>query len=390
MRSTWLVLGLILLVGGVAYVKLMGDSDGDGTAATDGGKASAPAVRGGATSLRRDQGIAAPGADEASAIDAGTTDLAEQEKQAAVILKEIAAAHEARDRARYDAALRKLKDEAWEAPSARRFAVKLGWGALKDAYRREGTARVTRLDQARRLLSRGVYLEDAFAANGQPTEDRAKLITAIEKANVEVMGYGRRMGGGLEGVTTPYEVPVGLVPVQIVSRRKLRYGHNALLYWNHAGNLDPKRLRAGEVLLLPEEAVSLHVFLDRRLLAVFVGDWFVKEFSVGVGRPDKPTPTGSFAIGEKSRNPPWWGPNGYVPALDEKNELGSVWIPFGGPTLPMGAGFGIHGTNKPSTVGTACSNGCVRLHNEQAKELFWWVRRASAGGEATKVFIKKR
>ena len=37
----------------------------------------------------------------------------------------------------------------------------------------------------------------------------------------------------------------GVRPVVIVSREKLPYGHNAILYWNHAGNLDPRRLRAG-------------------------------------------------------------------------------------------------------------------------------------------------
>ena len=204
------------------------------------------------------------------------------------------------------------------------------------------------------------------------------------------MGYARRPEGGLPGVTRPFEVPPGWVPVQIVSREKLPYGHNALLYWNHAGNLDPRRLRAGEVLLLPEEPLSVRVFLDRHLLGLFLGDWFVKEFRVGVGRADKPTPLGEFEVGPKQENPDWWGPNGLVRALDPKNELGSAWIPFSGPTLPIAAGFGIHGTNRPATVGTHCSNGCVRLANEEATEMFWWVRTGSAGGPATPVVIRRR
>jgi len=380
MRPTWLVLGLIVIIGSVAYLKLKAQAEDEPGAAP--GEA---AVASRTPGLERTAGEAPAPLEEAEASRA-----AELEQRAGAILEEIAQAHKARDRARYDQALAQLKAEAWEAPSARRFAVKLGWSVLEGAYAHEGVERVRRLDQARRLLSRGVYAPDAFAANGRPTAERAKLVAAIQKANVEVMGHAPRMGGGLEGVTRPFEVPPGWVPVRIVSRERLPYGHNALLYWNHAGNLDPRRLRAGEVLLLPLEPLSVHVFLDQHLIGLFLGDWFVKEFRVGVGRSDKPTPTGSFEVGPKQENPDWWGPNGFVPALDPKNELGSVWIPFSGPTLPLAAGFGIHGTNRPATVGTDCSNGCVRLTNADATEIFWWVRTGSAGGEATKVHVHRR
>ena len=135
----------------------------------------------------------------------------------------------------------------------------------------------------------------------------------------------------------------------------------------------------------------MQVFLDRHLLGLFLGDWFVKEFRVGVGRVDKPDAArATFAVGPKQENPDWWSPNGLVRALDPKNELGSAWIPFSGPTLPIAAGFGIHGTNRPATVGTHCSNGCVRLANEEATEMFWWVRTGSAGGPATPVLIRRR
>ena len=70
MRSTWLVLGLIVLVGGVAYFKLMGESDeGDG-AAQEGGSRTTTVLGGPGTSLRRDQGVVAP----ASGDDAARTD----------------------------------------------------------------------------------------------------------------------------------------------------------------------------------------------------------------------------------------------------------------------------------------------------------------------------
>ena len=55
----------------------------------------------------------------------------------------------------------------------------------------------------------------------------------------------------------------------------------------------------------------------------------------------------------------------------------------GGPTNPLGARalylyddngrdtyLRIHGTNAPSTIGTAVSNGCARLTNDHVKDLY--------------------
>ena len=33
-------------------------------------------------------------------------------------------------------------------------------------------------------------------------------------------------------------------------------------------------------------------------------------------------------------------------------------------------GYGIHGTNNPSSIGTAASLGCIRMHNHHVEELF--------------------
>jgi hypothetical protein len=36
--------------------------------------------------------------------------------------------------------------------------------------------------------------------------------------------------------------------------------------------------------------------------------------------------------------------------------------------------FGIHGTNKPRSIGHSASHGCIRLRNEDAEDLFERVR----------------
>ena len=78
-------------------------------------------------------------------------------------------------------------------------------------------------------------------------------------------------------------------------------------------------------------------------------------------------------MGKKQENPDWYpSGRGRVPAGDPKNELGSVWIHIHNEQHPTG--YGIHGTNHAETIGSACSEGCVRLVNEDASEVYWWVR----------------
>jgi lipoprotein-anchoring transpeptidase ErfK/SrfK len=141
--------------------------------------------------------------------------------------------------------------------------------------------------------------------------------------------------------------------------------------------------------LLPTEALHVEVSLERRRLALFIGDWFVKDWPAGVGRDDKPTPYGTFEVGKnRSRNPDWWSPDGFIPYGDPRNELGSMWIGIESDRVPEDAGIGLHGTNKAQSVGTRCSNGCVRLENDDALELYGWVRgKDSNGGEPTRIVI---
>lgn len=54
-----------------------------------------------------------------------------------------------------------------------------------------------------------------------------------------------------------------------------------------------------------------------------------------------------------------------VPYGDPGNPLGTRWIAWDGRQ-----GFGFHGTWSPETVGTAASDGCIRLRNEDVERLF--------------------
>jgi len=375
MRITWLVLGVVVAAGAVAFINT--DEDPVELPSASGEDPGARPV------LNRPAGVPVAASAHLSEADARA------EKHARALLTGMARAKAEGNRAKESTLAKRLRQEAWDAPSSRRWAYVRGHELLDSAGHLSGGARgakaIEQKDRARRLLSRVLYLPEMFKANGASTDERTKLIQTIQKLNRQVMHYEP----GVAGVTRPYLVPSGIVPVQIISRQKLSMGSNAILFWNQGPSLDPKRLRADQTLLLPLETLSLHVHLRLRRLGIFIGDWFVKEFRVGVGKEETPTPLGTFSVHSRERNPDWWQPGGKrIRYGDPRNELGSAWIAIVSDEWPVSAGYGIHGTNKPRTVGTRCSNGCVRLANPNATELYDWVRTASRGGKATEIVIQ--
>ena len=93
---------------------------------------------------------------------------------------------------------------------------------------------------------------------------------------------------------------------------------------------------------------------------------------MGLGQPGMETPTGLWVVklGGKLIAPTWVDPiTGKVyEAEDPDYPLGSRWIGLEG--IKGGAkgrtGFAIHGTKDPNQIGTASSQGCIRLHNGNA------------------------
>jgi len=91
---------------------------------------------------------------------------------------------------------------------------------------------------------------------------------------------------------------------------------------------------------------------------------FVKRYPVGTGKTDN-TPRGQFKIVSREKNPTWHRPGGApVPFGSKENLLGTRWLGIDC------AGFGIHGTWAPETIGKASSAGCIRMHNADVEELF--------------------
>jgi lipoprotein-anchoring transpeptidase ErfK/SrfK len=103
-------------------------------------------------------------------------------------------------------------------------------------------------------------------------------------------------------------------------------------------------------------------FPDRKL-ALLEGERVLKIYDVAVGKPSTPSPAGEFQIINHVANPTWYGPEKAV-GPGPNNPVGTRWMGL------SKIGYGIHGTNVPSSIGKAASHGCIRMRNRDVEELF--------------------
>ena len=100
-------------------------------------------------------------------------------------------------------------------------------------------------------------------------------------------------------------------------------------------------------------------------LRLYDNDKCIEMYPVGVGKIETKTPVGFYKVMEKIVNPTWTDPAdvSVVIPSGEDNPLGYRWIGIGG-------NYGIHGTNRPDSVGHYVSNGCVRMVEADVEKVF--------------------
>jgi lipoprotein-anchoring transpeptidase ErfK/SrfK len=108
------------------------------------------------------------------------------------------------------------------------------------------------------------------------------------------------------------------------------------------------------------------VSIADRKLAVVESDRVLKIFPTAVGAPVSPSPTGVYKIVNSIPDPTWYY-KGKIVGPGKANPLGTRWL---GLSIK---GYGIHGTNVPSSIGHNASHGCVRMRNQDVEELFGMV-----------------
>lgn len=133
-----------------------------------------------------------------------------------------------------------------------------------------------------------------------------------------------------------------------------------------AANQLSQYLQPDQVLRIPTDPAHAEVYIGSRWVLYLHGEEVLAAWPCAVGRAGHETPPGKYRAGVKQEKPSWMR-KGFdpVPYGDPANPLGTRWIAWDGRE-----GFGFHGTWEPETVGTAASDGCVRMHNEAVERLF--------------------
>jgi hypothetical protein len=113
-------------------------------------------------------------------------------------------------------------------------------------------------------------------------------------------------------------------------------------------------MEAGHLLTSGRDLILIE--LKQCKLTYFRDGVIFKTYTVAVGKRSTPSPVGEWKVIHKGGN---WG-----------GGFGTRWI---GLNVPWGI-YGIHGTDKPQSIGYASSHGCIRMNNRNVNELYNLVR----------------
>lgn len=129
----------------------------------------------------------------------------------------------------------------------------------------------------------------------------------------------------------------------------------SMLGFEYMDERDLAAIESKQPIGAPTGKVSMVVKIQSRELEVYDDNELYKKYRVAVGKSKTPTPIGEWNVVWKDYD---WGTG-----------FGTRWM---GLNVPWGT-YGIHGTNKPWSIGQFASHGCIRMRNKDVEELFEWV-----------------
>ncbi len=96
----------------------------------------------------------------------------------------------------------------------------------------------------------------------------------------------------------------------------------------------------------------IHIDLSYKTLTLYQGVETLKRYTIASGAYDTPSPIGQYRVSHRFAG-----------------ELGGFGTRFLGLNVPWGK-FGIHGTNKPGSIGSNASHGCIRMFIKDSEALY--------------------
>lgn len=139
--------------------------------------------------------------------------------------------------------------------------------------------------------------------------------------------------------------------------------------------------------IIPERLTDgILINLPQRMLYHFQAGKLMVHYPVGLGRPNWPTPMGSFNVLNILENKTWYLPKSIQEEMRREGKIVLTQVPPG-PENPLGKHWiglslpeiGIHGTIAPASIYRFLSHGCIRLHPDDVAALFQQVRKNLAG-----------
>jgi len=215
------------------------------------------------------------------------------------------------------------------------------------------------LQDIQTLEERGKYLDAQIAYEQilknetlQP-EKRSKIQESYESLNLKYLFSRFEMpesetyvvvaGDSLYNIAKKYDTTVELI--------------------KRSNSLSKDTIYPGMKLKVITGKFSIRVDKSDNMLWLYLNGKMIKRYRVATGR-NNGTPIGEFTIVNKLPNPTWFNAGAVVPPESADNILGTRWMGFDY------AGYGIHGTTIPESIGSQATAGCIRMRNEEVEELY--------------------
>ncbi|HKE02059.1 MAG TPA: L,D-transpeptidase, partial [Planctomycetota bacterium] len=242
-------------------------------------------------------------------------------------------------------------------------------------------------------------LADDASAKGELPEEARQLTAALEQAlassGAEGMARADQILTRLRAVNdrlwfqptstfrSTLEAPAPLSKVAgMLAKREppARVGIGFLARMNRIS--DPDRVPGHRKLRVPVDSLRIVVRRASYSLVLYLGEFAVDAFPIGIGKSETPTPPGDYAIEE-------------VQHLDKFERAATAWrrpedgavFYYGDANYPFGRRFlrfafpfehyGIHGTDRDDAIGAAVSHGCVRMRNADVEALASYLESAA-------------
>jgi L,D-transpeptidase ErfK/SrfK len=196
-------------------------------------------------------------------------------------------------------------------------------------------------------------------------------------------------GRALVGSVFGYRVQAG----DTLTRIGARFGADVALLLRENGLQENRPLKIGQVLRIDNRHIvptsleeGIVINLPQRMLFRMRGGKLDKAYPVGVGKPDWPTDMGDFTIVSRQEGKTWFVPPSIQEEMAREGEEVRAQVPPG-PDNPLGRywlglslpGLGIHGTIAPESIYQFQSHGCIRLHPDDAAEMFATTNKGEPG-----------